>query len=615
MPHKPLPHTKQTATSADLEWGTDSLSRIYKAATPGQEDAVGEAFGVTKSFLAELGDRPYPWSMKVYRDRRFGADAYRAQFSIPGTKLFYWATMWATKMSGSIDHDGLPDFLPSEPIEYEFGFSRGNNDRLPGNTDIIGNTGIEIPVFATVVDIFKAMVKQAKPLKVVYTAKGVSRQRLYSRLTRMIQRVIPGYKGFEVKSGSYEVRSNRYVPEEHTMSIPSFREYLQEAAAAVNVDGKPGSAVAFESYICDAWNALLDDKTARKFSRGMARVHHTYAPTAFLIARTLQKSIRTNSRLEKAAHAPRVSAKYAEYGGTNKTSKTDIYAVSDHTYRFSLKEHAGSALMSGLRGDTMATFQLAVDRSKKLPSSSVGKLTDALQRSLENIERPKGIEKHIDMKHMTTKPGVKPPGIMTAAKDANYRRGLPRPIKAFLKKILLRDEGIKGEMNAAITEAFNADQIFREEFVYEAASGYGKFGGGKAVPIANHFLKFSKATGAAAVSKFASARAPVIGSLAEQVRFRLRWKHSAIALAVDIRDSREHTYQDLLAEHWEAAMLNEGMWDSIKDTWRDFTAFLRRFVSAVVGALRKAAAKGYQAVLRFLGLELEYVALEHDVFV
>ena len=89
-----------------------------------------------------------------------------------------------------------------------------------------------------------------------------------------------------------------------------------------------------------------------------------------------------------------------------------------------------------------------------------------LQRSLEKIERPKGIEKYIDMKHMTTKPGVKPPGIMTAAKDANYRRGLPRPIKAFLKKILLRDEGIKGEMNAAITEAFNADQIFREEFFY-----------------------------------------------------------------------------------------------------------------------------------------------------
>ena len=39
MPGKPLPHTKQAATSADLEWGSDSLSRIYKAMTPGQEDA------------------------------------------------------------------------------------------------------------------------------------------------------------------------------------------------------------------------------------------------------------------------------------------------------------------------------------------------------------------------------------------------------------------------------------------------------------------------------------------------------------------------------------------------------------------------------------------------
>ena len=39
MPGKPLPHTKQAATSADLEWGSDSLSRVYKAMTPGQEDA------------------------------------------------------------------------------------------------------------------------------------------------------------------------------------------------------------------------------------------------------------------------------------------------------------------------------------------------------------------------------------------------------------------------------------------------------------------------------------------------------------------------------------------------------------------------------------------------
>ena len=39
MHGKPLPHTKQTATSADLEWGSDSLSRVYKAMTPGQENA------------------------------------------------------------------------------------------------------------------------------------------------------------------------------------------------------------------------------------------------------------------------------------------------------------------------------------------------------------------------------------------------------------------------------------------------------------------------------------------------------------------------------------------------------------------------------------------------
>ena len=401
MPGKSLPHTKQTATSADLEWGSDSLSRIYKAMTPGQEDAVMEAdyltefgdrpyswrmtvsqsehyqaqftipetgmvykvsmwvtkwpkpqprrqdgsivpsppplpsqwefgFGLHKAadhawnspaqgiddivgktgveipvfatviaifkemvkrarprsvvytakaasrarlysrftrmvqrvipgykgfevksgsyevrsnryvpeecqmqqknavveadYLTEFGDRPYPWRMTVSRDER-----YQAQFTVPGSKIIYTVSMWATKMTE-------PGFLPPLPIEYEFGFSRNNaktsgrgSFSFGGDTTIIGKTGVEIPVFATVVAIFKAMVKVAKPKRVVYTAKGASRQRLYSRLTRMIQRVIPGYKGFEVKPGAYEIRSNRYVPEEHTMSIPTFREYLYES--------------------------------------------------------------------------------------------------------------------------------------------------------------------------------------------------------------------------------------------------------------------------------------------------------------------------------------------------------------------------------------------------
>ena len=271
MPGKSLPHTKQTATSADLEWGSDSLSRIYKAMTPGQEDAeiffpkediikTGNQYKLVsksgdknlgtydtkaaakkrerqvqyfkrqenadmkESYLTEFGDRPYSWRMTVSRDER-----YQAQFTVPGSKIIYTVSMWATKMTE-------PGFLPPLPIEYEFGFSRNNaktsgrgSFSFGGDTTIIGKTGVEIPVFATVVAIFKAMVKVAKPKRVVYTAKGASRQRLYSRLTRMIQRVIPGYKGFEVKPGAYEIRSNRYVPEEHTMSIPTFREYLYES--------------------------------------------------------------------------------------------------------------------------------------------------------------------------------------------------------------------------------------------------------------------------------------------------------------------------------------------------------------------------------------------------
>ena len=281
MHGKPPPHTKQAATSADLEWGSDSLSRVYKAMTPGQEDAgiffpkediiktgnqyklVSKSGGknlgtydtkaaakkrerqvqyfkqqentvVDASYLIEFGDRPYPWRMVVSRDD----DRYQAQFTIPETGMVYKVSMWATKYPAP--RNRRPDGSrfptpPSLPIQWEFGFGlykaadHAWNSPVKGVDDIVGGTGVAIPVFATVIAIFKEMVKRARPRLVVYAAKGLSRARLYSRFTRMVQRVIPGYKGFEVKSGTYEIRSNHYVPEEHTMNIPTFREYLRES--------------------------------------------------------------------------------------------------------------------------------------------------------------------------------------------------------------------------------------------------------------------------------------------------------------------------------------------------------------------------------------------------
>jgi hypothetical protein len=233
MPGKSLPHTKQAATSADLEWGSDSLSRIYKAMTPGQEDAVMEA-----DYLTELGNRPYPWRMTIKN-----SDYYQAQFTIPETGMVYKVRMWATKYPAPRARRPDGSITPSParpPAQWEFGFGlykaadHAWDSLAQGTDDIVGNTRVEIPVFATVVDIFKAMVKTAAPLSIVYTAKVPSRQRLYSRFTRMIQRVVPGYKGFEVKSGSYEVRRDGYVAEEQeqAMSIPTFREYLRESTDA-----------------------------------------------------------------------------------------------------------------------------------------------------------------------------------------------------------------------------------------------------------------------------------------------------------------------------------------------------------------------------------------------
>ena len=253
------PLDNQSVTSADLEWGSDSATRIYKAMTPGQENEAweknpncqqcgkklspqdlkkgnricatchkqnkGKVWGkdsdddytesVTEAYLTELGNRPYPFQVTVNMPHQ----QMQAQFTIPETGMVYKVSLWVTKHTGNHGlRPGVPA-PPPTPSEWEFGFGQYDpkdaawNSMVPGNDSIIGHTGVEIPVFATVTAILKQFVHIVGPKAIVYSAKDPSRRRLYARFTRLIQHIIPGYTGREVSPGQYKIQRNDTMKE------------------------------------------------------------------------------------------------------------------------------------------------------------------------------------------------------------------------------------------------------------------------------------------------------------------------------------------------------------------------------------------------------------------
>ena len=252
------PLDNQSVTSADLEWGSDSATRIYKAMTPGQENEAweknpncqqcgkklspqdlkkgnricatchtqnkGKVWGkdsdddytesVTEAYLTELGDRPYPFQVTINMPHK----RMQAQFTIPETGMVYKVFLWVTKHTNHYSRPGVPG-PPPMPSEWEFGFGQYEpkdaawDSPVTGNERIIGHTGVEIPVFATVVAILKQFIRTARPATIVYSAKDPSRQRLYARFTNLAHRLIPGYNGYVVSQGKYEIQRNDTMKE------------------------------------------------------------------------------------------------------------------------------------------------------------------------------------------------------------------------------------------------------------------------------------------------------------------------------------------------------------------------------------------------------------------
>ena len=118
-----------------------------------------------------------------------------------------------------------------------------------GKEHIIGNTGVEIPVFATVVAILKQFVRTVRPKTIVYSAKDPSRQRLYTRFTNLAHRLIPGYNGYVVSQGKYEIQRNDAVKEETESNTPTDREFGTDSLTRIYKKDTPGQTTHTEVVV------------------------------------------------------------------------------------------------------------------------------------------------------------------------------------------------------------------------------------------------------------------------------------------------------------------------------------------------------------------------------
>jgi hypothetical protein len=165
--------------------------------------------------LNEFGDRPYPY--RITYDRH---DYLAAVFTPPqaddAEPFHYEVSMVVTQW-----HPRRPDSpLPSLPEAWEFGFGlvrpRNTTHSTVGATlrndgyhydTLVGDIppSMSLSVFSTVGAIFQDFVRRSRAGRIIFSAKGDSRQRLYRRLVTRITTQMPAYRGREVSPGHYEV--------------------------------------------------------------------------------------------------------------------------------------------------------------------------------------------------------------------------------------------------------------------------------------------------------------------------------------------------------------------------------------------------------------------------
>lgn len=356
---------------------------------------------------------------------------------------------------------------------------------------------------------------------------------------------------------------------------------------------------------------------------------------------TLDKSAMT----QYGAGSGTLSNDWKNWGGKNATPKTDMYLGSGEAgQRISLKKKGGSQLMSAAKNETIATFNAAMQLMGDNKNKEVGDLIEDIKEKFQTID------------------------LGGTLKDLKDKKGFANPKNMSQKthddvmNKVASQEDVNTEIGNQINELLNNNQSLKEYFVFEAASGYTKFGNTKATAdfviefdptkegksTIAQYREFGDMSGKIVVSKD-------IVNLANKTDFYCSFKTGAKSPYTSLRtkerkeDERKlksneqydiPTLRNLIIDHIESneltktflpenfeqldefALLNRAIQGikrgatrlktTAKDMYMNLTMRVTEFlkglykkVFAVLDKIKKLAGKALHALMRFFGFEID----------
>lgn len=368
----------------------------------------------------------------------------------------------------------------------------------------------------------------------------------------------------------------------------------------------------WESLIIVAYNNTFEGYEWERAEKFWA----DYGDDAKAIAASFRKEIKSKSLSQLGAST---AALNADWGGSNKTPKTDILGSSDE--RISLKKAGGSQLMSGGQEEALATFSAAM----KMVGENKPKILDSFLNTLED-----------KMGRMSQKGTI---SALEKLRDSGQKL-TPDQEKSIaeMEQLQLNAQEINKDMSSVFKDIY-----FKSCFCFEAATGTNKFADKNA--IANELIEFNpgngKITAHLPMKKIEDAK-PLAQSNSFYVSFKTGGGGSKPYLALRTKKMSKkqmlgeevETFRDIVVEEFSKSeygmsMLNEAneqqlnefqIFNKLSKGLKNVSSKVKSQAKKILDAILKRIKQAFDAIKRlgkgmfngimhFLGMEVSSVKI------
>ena len=232
---------------------------------------------------------------------------------------------------------------------------------------------------------------------------------------------------------------------------------------------KPPSGAEWESIITSEYNKLLGEPNFDKEANNISSRFPSYSAAGAQIAIGFKDKLKISTPMTQfggGGGKSSLSKKWTSWGGTNGTPKTDMYTSS---MNISLKKKGGAQLASGVAGETIATFNAALEY---LGETREG--IPELDRIMTKIEE--GFTK-LYTEHTATVLGDKAAGVVRKGKNKGKKVTYTKDEEDVIKQFLTTDK-FHSDLTKEIEEVLpnlEKSEDFKKWYVFECMSGYKKF--------------------------------------------------------------------------------------------------------------------------------------------